>query len=307
MDELTYGIDQIQTQAIKDLEAAGCMGSTCEAAPAIPVTPVTPVIDPLAPVVKIVDTEADEPIVFVVENDDAPDDYFVDPADVPDFDVHVTEPTDPNDTVIVILIDEEGTEHTTKVVYVTEDTDKPSIVVVDNGDDTSTTYVVDTKDPENPVVILIPEPEPVVIPTDDQEMPSEEDTNGSFAPTFDDEGNVDGTEDGDGNVLPLNPVTPIVVPVDDNQEQPSVPTPEVVDIVDGGADEPTAYVVPGTDGADDTYFVDPAGTVDPEIKVVEVPEDEPIIVVDGEVVPVIPIGPEESHPEVINVVDPETN
>lgn len=94
-------------------------------------------------------------------------------------------------------------------------------------------------------------------------------------------------------MTPLELVVEVgVIPVNDDQMPPSIETPEEIFVVDGGALEPTVYVV-DNETEDPTYIVDTASdNTQPEIIIVENPDSEPTFIVDGVVAEVVDIGGE---------------
>jgi len=259
-------------------------------------------------VINEVDHGADEPTAYVVPGtDDKSDTYFVDPADTVD-PVIVVEEVPGEEPVIIVDGD------VVPVIPIGPEESHPVVInVVDPVTDEPTTVIVDNTDPAAPVINVVEDEvvvpvHPVVIPTTDP-VPTPEETDNTITPNFNpDTGAVDSTTDEDGVVTPVVPISPIVVPVKTDEEQPSIPTPTEVVIVPGGADEPVVYVVPNEkDPENPTYVVDPADHVDPIIVVVEQPDDEPKVVIDDVVVDVIVIPGESAAPEIVNKKDPETN
>ena len=87
-----------------------------------------------------------------------------------------------------------------------------------------------------------------LVPTD---MPEESEITDSWKPTFDQDGNVNGTTDDQSETIkPLQPAPAVIIkPVEDGQDLPSVPVDETnVVVVDGGAKKPEAVIVDNQDG-----------------------------------------------------------
>lgn len=235
-------------------------------------------------------------MVYIISNEDAPDDYYIDPADENDYKVNVVVPEDPTQEVIVKL-DEVDCE----VKHIKNKDDIPSVIkqIDENGDET--VFVVDVSDPNNPSVVEIQEDTTELVPVD--ALPEESDITDSWSPAFDEDGNVDGITDDQGVTKPLQPAENLdVKPVDEGSEKPSVPVnPDHVDVVDGGAKTPEVVIVDNGDGQDPEIIVDVGEDHDPETAVIvieEQPGDKPKVTVDGEEADVVEIGGVDEEPEI---------
>jgi len=82
-------------------------------------------------------------------------------------------------------------------------------------------------------------------------MPEESDITDSWKPTFDEDGNVNGTTDNQSETTePLEPAPFVTVkPVEEGQNEPSVPVDVTqINVVDGGATNPEAFIIDNEDG-----------------------------------------------------------
>lgn len=181
--------------------------------------------------------------MYIIDNEDAPDDYYVDPADENDYKVNIVVPEDPTQEIIVKLDDVEC-----EVKYIEDKDSIPTIIVVENEDGDQDIIRVDTSDEHNPQVEVIQDEVTELVPTD---MPEESEITDSWKPTFDQDGNVNGTTDDQSETIkPLQPAPAVIIkPVEDGQDLPSVPVDETnVVVVDGGAKKPEAVIVDNQDG-----------------------------------------------------------
>lgn len=261
-----------------------------------------------APAVKIVEDQvyvvpdggAKNPEAYVVQNtDDDSVSLIVDPADHTTPKITVEEVPGQLPRVIV---DEEDA----KVIDIGTAADEPSVVhTKDDETGKDETKVVDTDEQTGETVVS----DVVTEPKTEEELAQEQadldeetqagleptgeevptDAEDNIAPTFDENGNVDGTTGDDGQtvndlIIPQdNNIEVTIVPVAPGAKEPSVKLDDVK-IIDtpSAAEQTEAWIVHNEDDTH-TLLVDPAKPVADvtKIEVIEVPDNLPRVIVDG--------------------------